>query len=226
MRLSILLLAILALPAVAQPTPEVEALERAARLDQQTADAWVRVGRAAQSSDDSAAEFAFMRAHQIDAGNSEALAGLASLAFEQAKATQDAVVRAKRFTKAEIWYRELLRVDPARKTAHYSLGVIEWEHFYPAFARKRASLAVNPKAAGPLADAGARAELRRFFASSIERAIAPLKTALVIDPDYIEAMLQLNLLYRVKADVEDSLEESQYDISCSTAHLRLARGHR
>lgn len=41
----------------------------------------------------------------------------------------------------------------------------------------------------------------------IDEGVRSLETALGIDPDYDDAMVYINLLYREKADLQDSTEE-------------------
>lgn len=142
-----------------------------------------------------AAEVEFRRVLELDANNTTAIASLASLAYNshQLDASMD-------------WYKRLAAVDPTNKVAPYSMGVIAWAKWYPALMKARASAGMKPEDPGPL-PAPLRAELKAQYSSTIEEGIANLERALMLDPQYDDAMPYINLLIRERGDLRDTREE-------------------
>ena len=159
------------------------------------------------------AEAAFRAVYEMDARDKTALASLASLAFNKAKALSvSQPERIHYFDEAETWYRKLIDVDSNDKTAYYSLGVIAWERFYPALMNARTRLGMKPEDPGPLADINIRAELRTQYSRIVEDGMVNLNRAIAIDPLYSDAMAYLNLLHRERADYSESAQDYKRDI--------------
>lgn len=70
------------------------------------------------------AERGFLAVLDLEPRNVSALESLASLKYLQAQATQVVEDKLKPLDEARGWYLRLLKADPGKKEAHYSLGVI------------------------------------------------------------------------------------------------------
>jgi len=162
------------------------------------------------------AESEFKAVLALDPADKTALASLASLSFNMAKASQpDSSERLGHLDAAEAWYRKLAELNPNEKTAFYSLGVIQWERFYPALMAARQELRMRPEDPGPLPDSNSRISLRSKYGSVVENGMANLGRALEIDLQYDNAMAYLNLLYRERADLADSPASYKRDIEAA-----------
>jgi len=75
----------------------------------------------------------------------------------------------------------------------------------------RAKLGMKPEDRGPLTDNKVRAQLAATNGPLIEEGIKNLEAAIELDPEYSDAMAYENLLYREKADLEDSPEACRAD---------------
>jgi tetratricopeptide (TPR) repeat protein len=151
------------------------------------------------------AEIEFRRVLELDANNTTALASLASLTYHAA-ATLTGEEKIRKLDEAMDWYKRLVAVDPTNKEASYSMGVIAWAKWYPALMTARASVGMKPEDPGPLPEP-VRGELKAKYSSLIEEGIANLDRALVLDPNYDDAMAYLNLLIRERGDLRDTREE-------------------
>ena len=150
------------------------------------------------------AERGLLSVLDLDPRNVTALESLASLKYLESQGTQELEEKLKRLDEARGWYRELLEADPGKKEAHYSLGVIAWATWYPAWNAARVKLGMRPDAPGPIADPVVRAELRSHYEATLRDGIDHLNKALAIDPQYDDAMAYMNLLLREYADLSDS----------------------
>ena len=148
------------------------------------------------------AEDEFQTVLKAEPNNKVAIASIASLHFHK-----------KEFEQAEEWNRKLIAVDPQYKEAYYTLGVIAWTRTFQKRMEARAELGMTPEAPGPLRDPKVRAAVREENLPIIESGLEMLNKALEIDPEYDDAMAYLNLLYREKADLADSKEEYEQDIT-------------
>jgi tetratricopeptide (TPR) repeat protein len=156
-----------------------------------------------------AAHEEFVRVLEQDPKNSVAIASIASLFFNQ-----------KKMEDAEKWYRKLIEVDPQNKEAYYTLGVIAWTKSFAVRAEARAKLGMKPEEKGPLKDKKVRAEVKEKNWAIVESGLASLKEALKIDPEYDDAMAYQNLLYRERADLQDTDDDYKKDIDEADAMVQ------
>ncbi len=140
-----------------------------------------------------AAHDQFQKVLEQDPKNSVAIASIASLYFNQ-----------KKLDDAKQWYEKLIAVDPNNKEAYYTLGVIAWTKTFQPRMEARAKMGMKPEDPGPLKDKKVRDDLQAKNTPVVDEGIKNLEKALQIDPEYDDAMAYMNLLYREKADLEDS----------------------
>jgi TonB family protein len=142
---------------------------------------------------------------ELDANNATAIASMASLVYNSASGLQGDE-KTRKLDEAMDWYKRLAAVDPMNKEAFYSMGVIAWAKWYPALMTARAGLGMKPEDPGPLTGP-VRAQLKAQYSSLIEDGLANLDRALVLDPNYADAMAYKNLLIRERGDLRDTREE-------------------
>jgi TonB family protein len=147
-----------------------------------------------------------------DTNNVIALSSLASLAYQQSTAAT-AEEKDRKLNDAADWYSRLVAVEPDNREAFYSLGVIAWARVYPHLQAARQQLGMHAEDPGPLPSAALRTELRGSYEAGIEEGMSNLRKALELDPKYDDAMAYLNLLFRRRADLEDTPQAAQQDIA-------------
>ena len=147
-----------------------------------------------------AAHDEFMTVLKQDPKNTLALAYLAKLFFDQ-----------KKFDDAMDWNKRLIDADPKNKEAYYTLGVIAWMRTFEPRMTARAKLGMRPEDPGPLKDKKVRAELAAKSLPIIEEGMQNLTKALAIDGEYDDAMAYMNLLYRERADLQETAAEYKKD---------------
>lgn len=168
------------------------------------------------------AEAEFQEVLRLDPNDKTALASLASLSYQQAQRLTDLAQRLPKLDESAAWYQRLLAVDPANKEAYYSLGVIDWVKWYPAWMEARTSMGMKPEQPGPLTITAVRQELAQKYAGVIEDGMAHLQKALQVDPQYDDAMAYMNLLIREGADLRDTPEEYRRDIDLADQWVHKA----
>lgn len=169
-----------------------------------------------------AAKENFLKVLEADPKNTIALGSLAYMNFQEAGSIQDADAKVKKFDEAQDWYTKLVTVDPNNKEAYYSLGVIAWSKWYPAYGSARAKLGMKQEDPGPLKDRKVREELRAKWNDVIDVGITNLTKALNIDKNYDEAMAYMNLLYRERGDLAENANEYKKDIETADMWLQKA----
>ncbi len=142
----------------------------------------------------------FQKVLAQDPKNELAVASIASLLFNE-----------KKLDEAAQWYQRLIQLNPKNKEAYYTLGVIAWTKALVSDGEARAKLGMKPDDPGPLKDKKVRAEVAAKNGPIVDEGINDLNKALGIDPEYDDAMAYENLLYRQKADLEDSSEAYKAD---------------
>lgn len=147
-----------------------------------------------------AAHDEFLKVLEQDPKNANAMLAIAQLYFNQ-----------KKLDEAEEWYKKALEVNPNDKTAYYTIGVIAWTKTFQPRMKARAELGMKPEDPGPLRDRKVREKLRETNLPIIEAGMAALEKALAIDPEYDDAMAYMNLLYRERADLQDTAEAYKKD---------------
>jgi TonB family protein len=168
----------------------------------------------------SSAETEFKRVLELDSANQTAIASLASLAYNTATPLKGDE-KLHKLDEAMDWYKRLATVSPTNKEAPYSMGVIAWAKWYPPYMTARASVPMKPQDPGPLPPAQ-RESLKAQYSALLEDGIANLKQALLIDPNYSDAMAYMNLLIRERADLRDTKAEYAADIAVADQWVQKA----
>jgi TonB family protein len=166
------------------------------------------------------AETEFKRVLELDPNNQTALASLASLAYNTATPLKGDE-KLHKLDEAMDWYKRLASVSPTNKEAPYSMGVIAWAKWYPPYMAARASVQMKPPDPGPLPPAQ-RESLKAQYSALLDEGVANLKQALLIDPNYSDAMAYLNLLIRERADLRDTKTEYAADVATADEWVQKA----
>jgi tetratricopeptide (TPR) repeat protein len=110
----------------------------------------------------------------------------------------------KKFEDAKTFYRKALELDPNDPEPYYSVAVIDWTQAYQPRMEERAKAGLKPEE-WLMKDKGNKKVcemLRDKNSDVIKDGIAMLDKALVLRPDYDDAMAYMNLMYRERADLQ------------------------
>jgi TonB family protein len=164
----------------------------------------------------------FLRALEIAPANKTALQYLGSLSFREAQVIRDQEARVPKLDDARDWYRKVLVLDAGDKEAYHFLAIIAWMKCNPDVMAAKTRIGMKPGEAGPLTDPVLRQSLSVKYSPVIEDGISNLNKALEVDPHYEEAMSDMNLLIRTRADLRDSAAEYQKDVKEAEGWTRKA----
>lgn len=166
-------------------------------------DALVEQGLKAYRSGSSAeAAEAFRKAVELDGSNKTAISALGTMA-----------VQAERWDEADTWYRRLLQLEPENAATHYTLGVIAWSKWYPAYSEARSRSTLFPGWTGLLSDESLRRNLRGEWWPILEQGIWHLNRAVELDPKHEDAMTMLARVLRQRAEIRERPEEYGRDLA-------------
>jgi len=155
------------------------------------------------------AEQAISHFHEVlktDPSNVGSIAGIANLYFQM-----------KRMDDAKDYYKRQLAVEPNNPEAWYSVGVIDWTQAYQPRIEMKTRLKIAPDQ--PIKDSKERQALAERNLPLIEEGMNSLNKAIELRPDYDDAMAYLNLLYREKADLEDSPDQREADLKTADSWM-------
>jgi tetratricopeptide (TPR) repeat protein len=133
-----------------------------------------------------------------------AIDGIGSMLFQMGGQPFDA----DKFAESKTFHQRHILISPNDPEPYYWIGVIDWTLSFRADRELRAHF--NQFVGGKkLSEAQAlppdlREPYAREYGPTIDEGIASLKQAIVLRPDYDDAMAYLNLLYRRKADTAAS----------------------
>jgi tetratricopeptide (TPR) repeat protein len=161
----------------------------------------------------------FLKVIEQDPNNTNALASLASLAYNQAT-NLPSDKKMQMFGEASDWYHKLIQADPNSKDAYYSLGVIAWNKWYPAYQLALLNLHMKPEDPGIIKDKKVKEDLKTQFTPVIDEGMQDMQKALDIDKEYEDAMTYTNLLIREKAVLLDSPDEYKKQIEIADNWLQ------
>ncbi len=136
---------------------------------------------------------------------------LASLKLEEASGIADGVERASKLDEVQILYLKANSIDSRNVDALYHLGIVSWMKVFPAVVAARREAAMDPETPGPVRDRSSRAVLNAKYRADIDYAIATLEQAIALDPSNNDAMAYLQMAYRARADLKDTLSQWEED---------------
>ncbi|HWC97261.1 MAG TPA: M56 family metallopeptidase [Candidatus Sulfopaludibacter sp.] len=134
----------------------------------------------------------------IDPANEDALSGMLTVSM-----------MAKQPLEGRQWALKMVSLYPKEKTSYYCVGFADWSIIYPRVQAVRTAAGMKPQDTNFIADAAARANLRAELGPMLDEGMQMLDRALQMDPQYSDAAAYMNLLYRMKANIVESPEESK-----------------
>jgi tetratricopeptide (TPR) repeat protein len=109
----------------------------------------------------------------------------------------------KKFNEAKSWQKKVLAVDPKDPEAAYTIGAIDWTLAHENTLKALQSVGVNDDGEGNVkAPKKVMEQIQQENAPLVEEGLQYLNQAVANRPNYDEAMVYLNLIYRRKADVD------------------------
>jgi tetratricopeptide (TPR) repeat protein len=109
----------------------------------------------------------------------------------------------KKFDEAKVWQKKVLAVDPKDPEAAYTIGAIDWTLAHENTLKELAPAGINDDGEGNVkAPKKIMETIKEENAPLVEEALQYLNQAVANRPNYDEAMVYLNLVYRRKADVD------------------------
>ena len=112
----------------------------------------------------------------------------------------------KNFEQAKENYQKAIAADPNDPELFYAAGVIDWSMAYRAIVAEKAKLPA--KSQNSLFLSAGCADARTAVQANVNDGLAMLTKAVSLREDYDDAMAYLNLLYRLRADVDCSNKEA------------------
>jgi len=112
----------------------------------------------------------------------------------------------KNYDQAKESYQKASALDPADPELFYSVGVIDWSIAYRTIAAEKAKL--SAKAQDSLFLSPGCEDARTAVQANLNDGLAMLTKAVSLREDYDDAMAYLNLLYRLRADVQCGNKEA------------------
>ncbi len=131
----------------------------------------------------------YLEVLKMQADSINALKGIGSL-----------YMQLKKFEDAKQYYQRAIAIDPNDPELYYSAAVMDWMEVYRALAEERATMNLKPSQTF-IFDAVCR-DLRAKNMPVVEEGMTMLTKAISLRPDYDDAMVYMNLLYRSRADLE------------------------
>jgi len=159
----------------------------------------------------------FQQVLEMDQQNPLALEWVGALLFWEFVMNPD---DATKIDESKSFFRRLIQVQPQYPEPHYWIGVLDWTLAYRA--RMKTTTTYNAQAdkmmgsGEPLPDV-LREELASQYSAVVDEGIQHLQEAIELVPDYWEAIMYLNLLYREKAHQVASAAERERYLSMADA---------
>ena len=134
----------------------------------------------------------------------------------------------KRFDDAKAWQKKVLAVDPKDAEAAYTVGVIDWTIAHQNTLKALATANMNDDGEGnPKAPKQVMEPLKAQNGPLVEEALQYLNQAVANRPNYDDAMVYLNLIYRCKADLDFGDEAARKaDVATAADWTQKAMGTR
>jgi tetratricopeptide (TPR) repeat protein len=146
-----------------------------------------------------------------DPNNLSAIDGIGSILYNMGGTPFDP----EKLTESKSYHEKHIAIAPDDPEPYYWIGVIDWSLCYGANRDLRNEY--NQTAKFPLKDsaplpAALAARFARDYGPILAEGTARFESAIRLRPDYIDAMVYLNLLYRQKADMESSSVSRDEDL--------------
>jgi len=134
----------------------------------------------------------------------------------------------KRFDDAKAWQKKVLAVDPKDAEAAYTVGVIDWTLAHQNTLKALATANMNDDGEGnPKAPKQVMEPLKAQNGPLVDEALEYLNQAAANRPNYDDAMVYLNLIYRCKADLDYGDEAARKaDVATAADWTQKAMGTR
>jgi len=155
------------------------------------------------------------RVLELDPANRRAWALLARFRLEEAgliPAFEDDGAKSAKLEESRKWSLKILDAEPQNQDASYLVAFVDWMEWNSSLMNARAEIGMKPDDPGPLHDNARRQELKRKHGRVIEDALVRLRKALAVDPEYVDGMTLLNLVFRARADLADSPAQYRADM--------------
>jgi tetratricopeptide (TPR) repeat protein len=143
-----------------------------------------------------------------------AIDAIASILYNKAATPFDT----KTMGESKAYYEKHIHLWANDPEPYYWIGVIDWSIAYHAEQQKRVDWTKRTGqtlAQDQMLPELARDEFGNEYGDTIDEGIGRLKKALELRPDYDDAMAYLNLIYRLKADTENSPQARDEDIKAA-----------
>lgn len=116
----------------------------------------------------------------------------------------------KKLDDAKEWQKKDLDEDPEDSSAAYTIGVIDWTEAHQNALKALQSAGLNDDGEGNIqAPASVVEQIKAQNGPLVEEGIAYLTRAIENRPNYDDAMVYLNLIYRRKADLDHGNEAAR-----------------
>lgn len=130
----------------------------------------------------------------------------------------------KKLDDAKESQKKVLAEDPQDSSAAYTIGVIDWTQAHQNALSALQQAGLNDDGEGNVeAPAAALEQIKAQNTALVQEAIAYLNRAIENRPDYNDAMVYLNLVYRRKADLDSNNEVARkQDVAQANEWMRKA----
>ena len=154
----------------------------------------------------------FEAALEKDPKNDLALSMMASMAYNSAMAAGKPEQKADALDEAKKWNKRRIEANPKIAEPYYYLGVISWSEAFTPIMEARLEAHIPVTAHGPIENPEIREPLQDKYWEMIQDGIGNLQRCLEIDPENEDAMTYTDLLFRVRAALEESAGDAEDDV--------------
>ena len=144
----------------------------------------------------------FEKVLELEPDNLGSISGIASLYFQM-----------QRMDEAKDYYKKQIALDPTNPEPYYSVAVINWKQTYQPRMILKNRLKLKPE--DPIKDPKERQALAERNSALVDEGMQMLNKAMELRTDYDDAMAYLNLLYREKADLQETAEAREADLKAA-----------
>lgn len=147
---------------------------------------------------------AFQDVLKYDPGNTNALASIASIYYNE-----------KKFDEAKDYQQKWLKLEPNNPVPYYWIGVLDWAICFPRSQTLRVDHNLTqPDKNGdlPALPAKLRDELADKNGPLVDEGLKALQKAIELKPNDADTMAYLNLMYRQKADIDADRDTREADL--------------